>query len=113
MPIPAATTARSWRPGGDHPPAGWLAAGQSASARMPATLRSGALPSPGHTRSLGHFTRSTAPVTASTASAAATASAMVVSPATEAGGRSSTVAMRAPPGGASQVRPRRPRPAVW
>src|SRR5690606_24138972 len=53
------------------------------------------------------------PVQSSTAEAAATATAMVTSPATAAGGRNSTVTIREAPTGACHVRPRRPRPACW
>ena len=90
-----------------------LPAGQSASARIPANLRSGPDPSPGHTRSFGHFNRGVTPARSATASDAARATVIVANPATAAGGRSSTVSISDAPGGASQVRPRRPRPAVW
>ena len=112
-PIPAATAARWVGPGACQPDAAPTPGGHSASARMPASLRSTAEPSPGQTRSLGHFRRGSTPVRAATASDAARASTMVVSPATAAGGRSNTVSSSEPSTGASHTRPRRPRPASW
>ena len=67
MPIPTTTTARSPAAGGFQPAEIADDAGQSASARMPASLRSDAEPSPGHTRSLGHLSRGANPATDSTA----------------------------------------------
>ena len=87
--------------------------GQCASARMPASLRSMAEPSPGHTRSLGHFNLGRKPATSSTASDAASAIAIELSPATRAGGRTSTESSNDAPAGATHDRPARPRPAVW
>ena len=106
-PVPTTTGTRAWA-GGSRQPADTLApAGQSASARIPASLRSST------TRSLGHFSRASTPVASATASASATATAIVTAPATGAGGRNSTDTSSALPGGATQLRARRPRPAVW
>src|SRR5690606_37843348 len=91
--------------------AAWLPAGQSASASSPDSLRSPSGVST--TRSLGHLRRATTPATSSTASAIARPAAKPTAPATRAGGRSSTETSSEPPGGATQVRDRRPRPAVW
>ena len=72
---------------------------------MPASLRSGAEPSPGHTRSFGHFSRGAKPATGSIAAAAATATAIVARSTTGAGGRSRTDSSRPAPGGATHEPP--------
>ena len=85
-------------------------ASPSTSARIPASLRSST------TRSFGHLTSGRKPATASHADAAASATAAVTRwrrSAASPVGRSRTDASSEASGGAVQVRPRRPRPAVW
>jgi hypothetical protein len=106
-PMPTTTTARAWAGSARYPAEMADPAGQSASASTPASLRSST------TRSFGHLSPATTPVVSSTASAMARAAAIVVPSATGAGGRSRTDTSSEPPGGATHVRSRRPRPAVW
>ena len=79
-----------------------------ASARIPATLRRA------RRTSFGHLICAESPVASSTASATATAATRESSCARRsAGGRSSTETMTEVPGASTQLRPSRPRPAVW
>ena len=106
MPMPTTTTVRSSAAGGFQPAEIDDVAGQSASARMPASLRSGAEPSPGHTRSFGHLRRGANPATASTAAGRRDRDGhrREVHDRRRAGAAGSTAAAPAP-GGAVQVRP--------
>ena len=79
------------------------------SVSRPAILR------PLHSTSLGHLIRALPAPISRAASAAATAAAMVISGARAGAiaGRSTTENVSALPRGATQLRPRRPRPRVW